>query len=209
MTRHRRGGALICGALAFLIGALSAAPGAADIKIGFIDSEQIFSKYEKTKEAQESFNREVQELSKTAREKKFEIDDLQRKLETQGPMLSEAKRDEQNQILQKKISEYEAFVQSNWGPGGQVSLLNEEYLRPIINRVHAIVTAIATDEGYSLVLDAADGNIIFGDRALDLTERVLTGLRQEDAGQPFRTTKSSGSTSGQQTGSQGNPPAGQ
>jgi outer membrane protein len=205
MTRHRCRGALLWSTLALFISAVMAAPCAADLKIAFIDTELIFERYEKTKEAQESFNREVQELSKTAREKKGEIDELQRKLETQGPMLSEAKRDEQNQALQKKIGEYEAFVQSNWGPGGQVSLLNEEYLRPIINRVHAIVTAIATDEGYSLVLDAADGNVIFGDKALDLTERVLTGLRQEDAGQPFRTSKPPGSTAGQQSGTQGTP----
>jgi len=185
----------------------SAVPCAADLKIAFIDSERIFENYEKTKDAQESFNREVQELSKTAREKKSEIDGLQRKLDSQGPMLSEAKRDEQNQQLQKKIGEYEAFVQSNWGPSGTVSRLNEEYLRPIIDRVHAIVMAIATDEGYVLVLDAADGNVVYGDKALDLTDRVLSGLRQEDAGQPFRTTKSSGSNPSQSgTGNQGTTP---
>jgi outer membrane protein len=161
-----------------------AAPGVglgADLKIGFIDSERIFSEYAGTQEAQRSFNREVQELTKTAREKKTEIDDLQRKLDAQGPMLSEAKRDEQNQVLQKKIADYDAFVQKNWGPQGSVSRLNEQYLKPIVDRVHKIVTGFGTDEGYSLILDAADGNIIFGDRTLDLTDRVLEQLKKEDA----------------------------
>ena len=54
---------------------------AADLKIGFIDSERIFAEYADPKEAQKSFNREVQELTKTAQEKKTEIDDLQRKLD--------------------------------------------------------------------------------------------------------------------------------
>lgn len=154
---------------------------AADLKIGFIDSERIFSEYAGTKEAQVSFNREVQELTKTAREKKTEIDDLQRKLDSQGPMLSEAKRDEQNQVLQKKIAEYDAFVQRNWGPQGAVSKLNEQFLKPIVDRVHKIVTTFGSDEGYSLILDAADGNIIFGDKSLDLTDRVLESLRKEDS----------------------------
>jgi outer membrane protein len=153
----------------------------ADLKIGFIDSERIFSEYAGTQEAQRSFNREVEELSKTAREKKTEIDDLQRKLDAQGPMLSEAKRDEQNQVLQKKIADYDAFVQKNWGPQGAVSKLNEQYLKPIVDRVHKIVTGFGSDEGYSLILDAADGNIIFGDRTLDLTDRVLAELKKEDA----------------------------
>jgi outer membrane protein len=180
MTRQRSSPRIIW-AVAALFLALPGLGLAADLKIGFIDSERIFSEYAGTQEAQKSFNREVQELSKTAREKKTEIDDLQRKLDSQGPMLSEAKRDEQNQVLQKKIADYDAFVQKNWGPKGAVSQLNEQYLRPIVDRVHKIVTGFGSDEGYSIILDAADGNIIFGDHALDLTDRVLEQLRKEDA----------------------------
>ena len=122
MTRQRRLGAVLC-ALAALCVAFPATAAGADLRIGFIDSERIFAEYAGTREAQESFNREVQDLSKTAKEKKTDIDDLQRKLDAQGPMLSEAKRDEQNQQLQKKIAEYDAFVQTNWGPSGTVSKL--------------------------------------------------------------------------------------
>jgi outer membrane protein len=160
--------------------AFAGVSGAADLKIGFIDSERIFADYAGTQEAQRSFNREVQELTTTAKEKKAEIDDLQRKLDAQSPMLSEAKRDEQNQVLQKKVAEYDAFVQKNWGPQGSVSKLNEQYLKPIVDRVHKIVTTIGSDEGYSLILDAADGNVIFGDKTLDLTDRVLDLLKKED-----------------------------
>src|SRR3954462_12380741 len=136
MTRHVYGGALLWAILcASLVAPVALA---ADLKVAFIDSDQIFEKYQKTKELQEGFNREVQDLSKTAKEKKSEIDDLQRRLDSQSQMLSEATKDEQNQLLQKKIGEYEAFVQSNWGPSGKISKLNEEYLRPIIDRVHNI-----------------------------------------------------------------------
>jgi outer membrane protein len=178
MTRHVHRG----GVLWLILCAILTAPTvlAADLKIGFIDSDQIFERYQKTKELQESFNREVQDLSKQAKEKKSEIDELQRRLDSQSQMLSEAKKDEQNQLLQKKIGEYEAFVQTNWGPNGKISKLNEEYLRPIIDRVHNIVTLIGNEDGFSLILDAADGNVVYGDKSLDLTERVLTSLRTED-----------------------------
>jgi outer membrane protein len=178
MTRHVHRG----GVLWLILCVILVAPSAlgADLKIGFIDSDQIFERYQKTKELQESFNREVQDLSKQAKEKKSEIDELQRRLDSQSQMLSEAKKDEQNQLLQKKIGEYEAFVQTNWGPNGKISKLNEEYLRPIIDRVHNIVTLIGNEDGFSLILDAADGNVVYGDKSLDLTERVLTSLRTED-----------------------------
>jgi outer membrane protein len=183
MIRHRRGGALHCVGLVLALGLFTTGEAWADLKIGFIDSDRIFQEYAKTREAQEAFNREVQDLSNAARELKSEIDDLQRKLDAQGPMLSEAKREEQTKTLQDKISAYEAFVQKNWGPSGEVSRLNEQFLRPILDRVTKIVTSIGQDEGYSLILDAADGNVVFGDKSLDLTDRVLGALRDEDAGQ--------------------------
>lgn len=162
---------------------LAAAPAAwADTKIAYIDSDRIFAEYSKTQEAQASFNREVQELSRTAKEKKSEIDEQQRKLDQQSPMLSEAKRDQETQALQQKVSEYESFIQKNWGPNGEISKLNEDYLRPIIDRVHKIVADIGNNEGYQLILDATDGNIVYGDKTLDLTDRVLTRLREEDEG---------------------------
>lgn len=181
MSRQRRRGGIVWGTLIGLALLAGGAPQAsAELKIGFIDSDQIFANYSKTKEAQVSFEREVVDLSKTARDKKSEIDDMQRKLDQQSPMLSEAKRDEQNRILQQKVAEYDKFVQEQWGPGGRISRLNEEYLKPIIDRVHAIVAFIGTDEGYSLILDAADGNVIYGDKSLDLTDRVLSELKTED-----------------------------
>jgi outer membrane protein len=182
MARQAFGGGVTWVALA--VAALLAAPGPAwaDVKIAYIDSDRIFSEYDKTRDAQASFNREVQELSRTAKEKKTEIDEMQRKLDQQSPMLSEAKRDQETQALQQKVSDYESFIQKNWGPGGEISKLNEDYLRPIIDRVHKIVADIGNNEGYQLILDAADGNVVYGDKTLDLTDRVLTRLREEDEG---------------------------
>ena len=181
MTRHRPRRTLLWLGVVLAL-ALGAPAVRADIKVGFIDSDRIFAEYPKTREAQDSFNREVQELSRTAKEKKSEIDELQKKLDQQGPMLSEAKRDEQNRDIQRKVADYEQFVQTNWGPGGRISKLNEEFLKPIVDRVHALVSEIGQQEGYSLILDAVDGNIIFGDHTLDLTDRILTGLTDEDQG---------------------------
>src|SRR5690349_2466502 len=128
MARHRSGRAVTWCALAVLgLLGVFGKPGVAwaDVKIAFIDTDRIFSEYPKTQEAQASFNREVQELSRTAREKKTEIDDLQRKLDQQSPMLSDAKKDQETVALQQKISDYESFIQKNWGPGGDISKLNE------------------------------------------------------------------------------------
>lgn len=182
MARHRLWGGVIWCALFLVLFFGAAGSALAQVKLSFIDSDRIFAEYEKTREAQQAFNREVLELSRTAQDQKSGIDKQQQRLDQQSPMLSEAKRDQETQALQQKVSDYETFIQKNWGPGGAISKLNEEYLRPIIERVHKIVVEIGNSEGYQLILDAADGNIVYGDKTLDLTDRVLSRLRDEDSG---------------------------
>jgi Skp family chaperone for outer membrane proteins len=93
-------------------------------------------------------------------------------------MLSDEKRQEKEGQLQRLMAEYDGFVQQLWGPGGKVARRNEELTRPIIAQVKTVLDKIAGEEGFDLVIDAADGNIVYGDPELDLTDRVLQELRQ-------------------------------
>ena len=43
----------------------------------------------------------------------------------------------------------------------------------IIARIQTILIDVAEEDGYDLILDAADGNILYADPSLDLTQRVL------------------------------------
>ncbi|MDI6807980.1 MAG: OmpH family outer membrane protein [Candidatus Eisenbacteria bacterium] len=153
---------------------------AADLKIAFIDSEKIFAAYKGTKEAQKAFNVDVQGWQNEADSRKREIELMRKELESQSLMLSEAKRQEKEAALQKKVSEYEGFVQSIWDPKtGKIAARNDELMKPIVEKVKAILDKIAEAEGYSMVIDAADGNIVYGVKDLDLTDRVIEELNKE------------------------------
>ena len=183
MTRHRKTSALVWGALIGLLALFGAAPQAsADLKIGFIDSDQIFANYSKTKEAQASFEREVADLSKTAREKKNEIDEMQRKLDQQGPMLSEAKRDEQNRILSQKVGEYEKFVQEQWGPGGRISRLITAVSYNPYN------LGIGIDENTAIIVNGNGSLEIYGAGSatiVDGSEITYNEIAEVDEFQPY------------------------
>ena len=162
---------LVCG--------FAAQPGGAqETRIGFIDSERIFAEYEGVKEAKEIFDRDVQDWIAEASRKEKEIAELRTELESQSLMLSDEKRQEKEAQLQQLMSEYDGYVQQLWGPGGKVAQRNEELTRPIIAKVKTVLDKIAGEEGFDLVIDAADGNIVYGDPELDLTDRVLEELRK-------------------------------
>jgi outer membrane protein len=181
-NRHVVRSGLACLGLVLLgLGAAPRPAAAQIVRIGFVDSQIIFEKYRFAVEQQTRFNREIEAWRTDAEERKRAVDLLRGELKDQGPMLSDAKRLEKETALQKALSEYDAFVQAFWGPQGRAQQLNAEMTREVIGKVRDVVERIANRDGYDLVLDAADGNVIFGVRSLDLTDRVLDELNR-DAG---------------------------
>jgi len=162
---------------------LLASPASAqNVRIGFIDSQRIFNEYKAAQEAQDRFAREIQSWRTEADDRRKQVEDLRNELKDQDPMLSESKRLEKESTLQKAVSDYDRFVQDFWGPQGKVQRLNDEITREVIGKVRDAVELLANREGYDLVLDAADGNVIFGVKSLDLTQRVLDDLNKSTVG---------------------------
>ena len=62
---------------------------------------------------------------------------------------------------------------------GQVVKRNEEILRPIISKIQTILAKIGSEEGFDLILDAADGHVLYADQSLDLTQRVIDELNKQ------------------------------
>ncbi|MBD3161936.1 MAG: hypothetical protein GF346_06575 [Candidatus Eisenbacteria bacterium] len=164
-------------AIALLTG--SAPPAAAqDLTIAFIRSEAILEQYQRARTATETFNRDVQAWNEEAQTRRRELDLLDKELQAQAPMLSDQVRMEKEQDFQQKLNEYEQFVQSVWGPNGLVTQRNEELLRDVVLRIQQATTRIAEREGYDIVFDGSDGNIIYADPAYDATQLVLDELNQ-------------------------------
>lgn len=177
---HRMGRGTGTGAaFLILVAVLFAGPAWAQVKIGYINSEQILAQYQGTRTAMDTFNRDVAGWNTDATTRKAELDKLGRDVAAQSPMLSDEKRREREQDYQRKLTEYDQFVQSIWGPNGLVTKRNQEILQPIVSKIQTILAKIGADEGYDLILDAADGHILYADHALDLTSRVVDELNKQ------------------------------
>ena len=179
MNRMSLGRAFLGAAL--LVGFLAASQTAEaqEYKIGFIDSERIFAEYRGTKDAQDEFNKELERLSAELETKKRDLEKMVEDYEGQALILSEPRRREREAEIQTKRAELDEFVRQIWGPSGKVAQRNEELTRPIIEKMNLVLTKIGEDEAFSIIFDAADGNVVYADRALDLTDRVLQALHAD------------------------------
>ena len=172
--------AFVLASVALVLACAGAAPAQAQIvRIGFVDSQRIFESYRGAQDAQERFTREITAWRTEADDRRRALDALRDELKDQEVLLSEAKKLEKETAVQRAVADYDRFVQEFWGPGGRVGRLNEEMTREVITKIRDAVETIANREGYDLVLDAADGNVIFGVKSLDLTDRVLTELARD------------------------------
>jgi len=164
--------------LALLLASMSSAARAADTRIVFIDSAKIFQDYKLAQEAQQQFDRQVQNWRTEAAEKQKVVDQLRAEMRDQGPILSTVKRQEKEEALQKAIQQYEAFVQEIWGPTGRASQENERTTSEIVNQIRGVVEKLAGEKGLDIVFDAAGGAIVYADRSLDLSAEVVRELNE-------------------------------
>ena len=59
----------------------------------------------------------------------------------------------------------------------QMAKRQNDLVKPIMDRINTVLTALRTEGGYSIILDVSGGAIVAADSTLDLTEQVLTRLK--------------------------------
>jgi len=163
-----------------VLGTADPAAAQTEAKIGYVNSEQLFQEYSGFQSAQAAYQEELEGWMQQLREREQTLNDLQASYQAQQPMLSDERRLERETELQRKLQEYEQFRQSIFGQGGRADKRNQELLEPVLAEVQSAVEKVAEEDGYDLIFDAVDGNIIYGSDDYDITERVLDELRGSD-----------------------------
>jgi len=151
---------------------------AQDIKLGYIDSQRIFLEYKETQEAERLYKQEVDQWKAEAAAMEQEIVKLQDELRAQSLMLSEEKQREKKLDYDKKLEDYQRFMADVFGEEGRAARRNKELTQPIVDKINKILEQMAEADGYTIVFDIANANIVYADKAFDLTEQVLAELNK-------------------------------
>ncbi len=152
---------------------------AQEIKLGYIDTVKIFAEFKETIEAEELYKKEVEAWKKEAAEMETELANLREEIQSQSLMLSEEKLAEKKLVFEQRLKEYQTYMTDVFGEGGQAERRNRELTQPIVERINSVIAEMAEAQGYDVILDSAQGNIIYAKKELDLTEFVLEKLRTE------------------------------
>ena len=152
---------------------------AQDVKIGYIDSIKIFAENKDTQAAEALYRKDVDQWEAQKQRMEQELMRLGEELNAQSAMLSDEKKAERRLEVQRKSDEYKRFMEETFGDNGLAAKRNKELTQPIVDKINRVVEKIAQEQGYTMVFDVANANIVYADKTLDITDLVLTALSSQ------------------------------
>lgn len=143
-------------------------------KLGVVDSKAIFDAMPEKVAAEAQLNelmaRYSEENTKLEKEFNQKYADYQ-SLEAETPKSIKARRIQEIQENQRKISSYQQMVEQD------MNARRAELLNPIKARLQSVIDSVGTEGGYSLVFDVSKTPVAFkGADVVDITSAVKTRL---------------------------------
>ena len=148
----------------------------AEIKIGYVDSNEIMSNFEEVRQVQVDLEKEQRRLESEFNILVGQLDSLQQEYERQRLLMSETRRqNKENEIINMKKSA-EEFQLKKFGPEGEIYRKQNELLKPVLAKIDAAIQKVGSEQGYDFILDAMSGALLYALDSHNLTEDVKDEL---------------------------------
>ncbi len=151
----------------------------AQLKIGYINSQQILQNFKDSQDVQKQLDAKNQEWQRQAQDMQKNIQDMQDQLESQSLLLSQEKKDEKTREIQETYAKFQQFQMEKWGQSGEAFRLQEEMMKPVLDKVNTVLNKIGKEEKFDYIFDGVQANIVYVSPSQpDLTDRVLEELNK-------------------------------
>ena len=148
------------------------------LKIGYIESNQIMQEFEEFRDAQAKLEKRQRLLAVEYNTYVDRLDSLQRDFERQRLLLSPEKIREKELELEALFQTTQTFQQEKFGPEGELYQYQAELMAPILDKINAAVAKIGAERAYDYIFDAAASGIVYALPAYDLSADVTAELRR-------------------------------
>lgn len=146
-------------------------------KYAVVDSEYILKKIPNYKAALEQLDKLAQQYQNDVQQKFEGVDQAYRAYQAEKVLLTEAQKKNKEADLQQKELDANELQRKYFGPEGLMIKKREELLKPFYDQIFGAVKELATDGGYSLILDKANNpSVMFASPKIDKSDEVLQKL---------------------------------
>lgn len=140
----------------------------------FVNTQAILPQVPGAREAQETWQEELQQYNVEVQKLRTEVDSLLTAYRQQEAMLSaEAKEQRQQQIIEKQQQLQQRASELEQTAGQRQQAL----LKPILDRVGEVIEEVRRERRYAIVFDIAGSGVVAADPSLDITALVLEKIQ--------------------------------
>jgi outer membrane protein len=140
-------------------------------KVAIVDFEKAIVDSVEGKKSSDKFNATLQSKQADGQKRQRELEDAQKKLQTQERTLSEAAKANLQKDIDRRTTELQRF---NEDSQKELQSLRDQLLRPIAEKASAILNQLAAEKGYTLVVDISNpqNNVVWFNPANDITAEL-------------------------------------
>lgn len=142
-------------------------------KVAYVNSASLLQQYKGAIEAGKRLEEEGKKWEDNIHTLQAELDSLNFLFANQSELWSLTKKKDVATYARKKeqdLNRYSQAVQQ------KAAARQQELLAPVLSEINNAVADYARENNYSMVLGTIEGNIVYADNAVDITDAVLTHL---------------------------------
>ena len=147
-------------------------------KIAYINSAALLAQAPGRAEAEAQFDREVGVYRQQIQRMDDSLKTLVAAFDRDAAKMDSVARESQRTSIGRREAEYQTRAR---GLDSTMQVRQAQLVKPIMERVQAVIEAIRTEDGYSMIFDVGNQTsvVVAADKKLDLTDRVLARLKAQ------------------------------
>ena len=124
--------------------------------------------------AQKRLDKYVADWREELASKQTELETMRAEYEQESYLLPDNLKRRRQEEIQAKLQEVKALQQQRFGAGGDLDKKRAELLKPVQDRVYAMIERVAHEKNYAFVFDkAASATVLFVNKKFDISDEVL------------------------------------
>ncbi len=148
----------------------------AELKIGYVNLQKALNESEGGKKAKADLDEIIKAKQVVINKKGNELEKLKEDLNKQSALLSEDAKKARQEDLDRKMRDFQRFVQD---AQAEVKKRESEFTDELLKDLRKIIAAIGEEEHYTLILEKVEGFILYADKAIDLTDKVISKYNEK------------------------------
>jgi outer membrane protein len=145
------------------------------LKLGYVDLQRALNESEAGKKAKENFKGELDRMEQSLERRKKEVERLKEELEKKGLLLREEERDALERDYRQKLRDFERMYKDSQQ---ELQIKDRDLTGRILEELRVILQEIGEKGGYTLILEGNNTVVLYGSKAIDLTETVISTYNQ-------------------------------